>query len=123
MNARVQALVEQALSLCLQARVRRLEATKAKVETWNCFICDNDSPRGGNCQFCTPCACFDCGAVGEIKEEGCGDLLCAGCIENRNEAAAERQYESMCEEFYGGSAPFTDREKADYADREERGLL
>ena len=91
--------------------------------TWICTVCENENPSGSRCQFCTSCACDDCGAIGKLEPQACGDEICADCVENRNEAAAERQWEATCEEFYGGSAPFTARERAEYADREERGLL
>jgi hypothetical protein len=82
-----------------------LHIPRYEAGLWNCFICRNDSPRGSNCQFCTACACFDCGAIGKLEAQSCGDELCAGCVKNREQDAGERAEQELFTSYWEGTAP------------------
>ena len=81
--------------------------------------------KNGECEHCTNY--FD---ESDCKEAtGCGCHACydvfknGDCPECGNESdVAEKAHENMLSDFYGGSAPFTARERQDEALKAKAGL-
>ena len=67
--------------------------------------------------LCTTCLENDEEVAGTVREGGY-EPMCDDCYQN----AAEKAFERMVEDFYGGGGPMTIHEKHQAADRERRDL-
>ena len=74
------------------------------------------------CKALTGCTCDECSACSLLVAATCGErddgyVFCnSDCRDNY----AERAHERMLSDYYGGSAPFNDRERADVEGRVRR---
>lgn len=86
--------------------VHMLHQRRYAAGLYECFTCKNVNPRDGlGCHFCSVCACDDCGVICKPDDYGCGDLLCAGCTENRQQDEGERAEQELFTSYWEGTAP------------------
>jgi hypothetical protein len=77
-----------------------------------CEVCGLD--------YATACKCEECARCTELVAVGSG-VRSSGllfCSDDCESSYGEAAYEAMCEDFYGGSSPQTDRERAEVSARD-----